>query len=63
MGEVYTGAADVIAWLGEEAEDSELALPKSDQAHWDPGIAPTVSPGARSMRRLIALQRLLQRPW
>ena len=69
MGEVYTGAADVIAWLGEESEDSDLAfeaidaLPKSDQVHWDPGVAPSVSPEMRSMRHLQALQRLLQRPW
>jgi Heterokaryon incompatibility protein (HET) len=39
MGEVYTGAADVIAWLGGESEDSDLAfeaidaLPKSDQVY------------------------------
>src|ERR1700722_17924061 len=69
MGEVYTGAADVIAWLGEESEDSDLAfeaidaLPKSDQAHWDPGVAPSVSPETRSIRHLTALRRLLQRPW
>jgi hypothetical protein len=45
MGEVYTGAANVIAWLGEESEDSDLAfeaidaLPKSGRVHRDPGVA------------------------
>jgi hypothetical protein len=45
MVEVYTGAANVIAWLGEESEDSDLAfeaidaLPKSGRIYWDPGVA------------------------
>jgi hypothetical protein len=67
MGEVYT--ANVIAWLGKESEDSDLAfeaidaLPKSDQVHWDPGVASSVSPEMRSIKHLTALQRLLQRSW
>jgi hypothetical protein len=45
MGEVYTGAANAIAWLGEESEDSDLAfeaidaLPKFGRVQWDPGVA------------------------
>jgi hypothetical protein len=66
MGEVYTGAANVIAWLGEDSDlvfEAIDALPKSDQVLWDPGVAPSVSPEMRSIRHLTALQRLLQRPW
>jgi len=59
---VCTGAADIIAWLGEEGEESDLAfeaintLPKSDQVHWDAGVTPSVGPEMRSMRHVTALQ-------
>ncbi|KAG0649120.1 Heterokaryon incompatibility protein [Hyphodiscus hymeniophilus] len=62
MGKIYRSASSVIIWLGEEAEESELALdfiPRvTDLAKFDHIIKDQAS-----TRQWYALSRLMNRPW
>jgi hypothetical protein len=69
MGNVYTKASRVIAWLGEEYENSNLAcdamdaFPTDEQLHWDPNTNSTFDGTFLEPEYISALQCLLLRPW
>jgi hypothetical protein len=62
MGKIYHSARSVIIWLGEEAEDSDLALsfiPRvTNLAQFD-----QIVKDQNSTREWYALSRLMNRPW
>jgi hypothetical protein len=69
MGEVYTKAASVIAWLGEEFNDSNLAfdalnaLPTDFLQHWDPQKNGKLNMTALEPKCISAIGSLFLRPW
>jgi hypothetical protein len=69
MGEVYTKAASVIAWLGEESNDSNLAfdalnaLPTDGLQHWDPQKNAKLDMTALEPKCTSAIRSLFLRPW
>ena len=69
MGEVYTKAASVIAWLGEESNDSNLAfdalnaLPTDFLQHWDPQKNAKLDMTALEPKCISAIGSLFLRPW
>lgn len=69
MGDVYRSASRVIAWLGEEGEDSNLAydafntLPTDESAHWDPSQNPALNETFLEAKHITAINRLFQRAW
>jgi hypothetical protein len=69
MGEVYAKAASVIAWLGEESNDSNLAfdaldaLPTDSLQHWDPQENVKLDITALEPKCTSAIRSLFLRPW
>jgi len=69
MGEVYTRATSVIAWLGEESSDSNLAfdalnaLPTDSIRHWDPQKNAELDMTTLEPKYASAIRTLLLRPW
>lgn len=69
MGDVYRSASRVIAWLGEEGEDSNLAydameaLPIDEQVHWDPLQNPALNETFLEARYTTAIKRLFEGAW
>jgi hypothetical protein len=69
MGDVYKSASRVIAWLGEEDEDSNLAcdalesLPTDDQVHWDLLKNTTLEKAFLEPKYATAIGNLFRRPW
>jgi hypothetical protein len=69
MGSVYETASKVIAWLGEESEDSNLAfdafeaLPKGEELHWDPEKNQHFEDQFLQREYISAMKQILRRPW
>jgi hypothetical protein len=69
MGSVYETASKVIAWLGEESGDSNLAfdafeaLPKGEELHWDPGRNQHFEDQFLQREYISAMKQILRRPW
>lgn len=69
MGDVYSGASRVIAWLGEEDEDSKLAfdaleaLPGDAQSHWDFRQNTSLDKKFLEPKYAAAINSLFCRPW
>ena len=69
MGEAYARATNVIAWLGEESSDSNLAfdafnsLPTDPSQHWDPQQNAELDIDYLEPKYTCAIQSLLLRPW
>lgn len=68
MGDVYRSAFRVIAWLGEEDEDSDLAydaleaLPTDEKVHWDYSTSIELKKFLTA-KHTTALGRLFRRAW
>lgn len=66
---IYKKASEVVAWMGEEAEDSNLvfdafeALPKDDSTHWKPEVHPMLQKILSEPQYAKAIQRFFQRLW
>jgi hypothetical protein len=69
MGEVYKRATGVVAWLGEESSDSNLAfdalnaLPTNIVQHWDPQKNAELDMTVLEPKYTSAIRSLLLRPW
>jgi hypothetical protein len=69
MGSVYETASKVIAWLGEESGDSNLAfdafeaLPKDKKLHWDPEKNQHFEDKFLQRKYVSAMKQILRRPW
>jgi hypothetical protein len=69
MGSVYETASKVIAWLGEESGDSNLAfdafeaLPKDKELHWDPEKNQHFEDKFLQREYVSAMKQILRRPW
>ncbi|KAF8854517.1 HET-domain-containing protein [Acephala macrosclerotiorum] len=69
MNGVYQKASEVVVWLGEEAENSNLVfdafeiLPKIESIHWDPVANPTFEKVLCDPKFALALGRIAQRSW
>ncbi|KAN0106852.1 HET domain containing protein [Hyaloscypha variabilis] len=69
MSDVYERASEVVAWLGDEYEHSDLAfdafeaLPNSDQIHWDAENNPMLQRVSVNPEYLTAVCQLLDRSW
>ncbi|KUJ06501.1 HET-domain-containing protein [Mollisia scopiformis] len=69
MGDVYKYASRVIAWLGEESDDSNLAFdalehfPRDLEMHWDPSMNASLQAEVFEPKYLDAFQNLFRRPW
>ena len=69
MDNVYESASRVIAWLGEENEDSKLAfdafeaLPRDNQVHWDLRRSRTFDEKFIEPQYARAIENLFRRPW
>lgn len=69
MGDIYSSATAVVAWLGEEFADSHLALAAveamaADQRlHWDQALEPSLETKFLSRDYVQSICTLLDRPW
>ncbi|CAG8983142.1 hypothetical protein HYALB_00004585 [Hymenoscyphus albidus] len=69
VGSVYSMASRVVAWLGEEYEDSNLAfdafgaLPTTEAQHWDSEKNPSFDQCYLGSKYLLAMRKVLRRPW
>jgi hypothetical protein len=69
MGSVYETASKVIAWLGEESGDSNLAfdafeaLPKDEKLHWDPEKNQHFEDKFLQRKYISAMKQIFRRPW
>jgi hypothetical protein len=69
MTGIYEKASEVVAWLGDEYGDSNLALdalevlPNADQMHWDIENHPMVKKISLNPGYIIAVWNLLERSW
>jgi Heterokaryon incompatibility protein (HET) len=68
-GQIYKSAKKVIAVLGEEGQQSDLAfdaieaLPKDGGMHWHPEMRPCVAEKVLSPEYIRVVGSLLRRPW
>ncbi|KAI0433017.1 heterokaryon incompatibility protein-domain-containing protein [Xylaria sp. FL1042] len=68
MGTIYSRASGVLAWLGPEYNDSDLAfeflktMPTDPQVHWDPDQYPGLA-GAYTLQHIKAVNYLFERAW
>ncbi|CAG8958801.1 hypothetical protein HYFRA_00011752 [Hymenoscyphus fraxineus] len=69
MGSVYSMASRVVAWLGGEHDDSDLAfdafqaLPATKEEHWDSEMNSSFDPCYLDSKYLIAIRNVMRRPW
>lgn len=69
MNGIYRKASKVVVWLGEEAENSNLAfnafnmLPKIESLHWDLVADPALEKALRDPKYALATEKLFQRSW
>jgi hypothetical protein len=69
MNSIYKKASEVVAWVGEEAEDSNLAfdafeaLPKDDSTHWTQAVHLVPHDFLSGPKYIRAIQLFFQRPW
>ena len=69
MGDIYQGAQEVFAWLGELDEETDKVLSmieifSSDlMLHWDPALPHAIAEDMVSPSRFVGLCKLLGRPW
>jgi hypothetical protein len=69
MNGIYREALEVVAWVGEEGDDSDLAfdafegLPTDESAHWNPEIYPRIQNMLHEPRYAIAINMFFQRSW
>ncbi|KAI0814575.1 heterokaryon incompatibility protein-domain-containing protein [Xylaria sp. FL0064] len=68
MGTIYSRASGVLAWLGPEYNDSDLAfdflktMPTDPEVHWDPDRYPELR-DAYTLHHIKAVNNLLERAW
>jgi hypothetical protein len=69
MNSIYKRALEVVAWVGEETEDSNLAfdafeaLPKDDSTHWNPPVHPMLQNVLSEPKDAMAIRMFLRRSW
>ncbi len=65
MGEVYSGAAEVLVWLGEDDKQTmpEAIMSVQNLIEWAHGQASQSNPAEPHSERVAALRRLLQPPF
>ncbi|GAW17449.1 hypothetical protein ANO14919_069060 [Xylariales sp. No.14919] len=68
MGTIYSRASGVLAWLGLEHSDSDLAfdfletMPTDPEVHWDPAQHPGLK-AVYTLPHIVGLNTLFERPW
>ena len=69
MGDIYRGAQEVVAWLGELDVETDKVLSmigifSSDlMLHWDPALPHAIAEDMVSAGQFVGLCKLLSRPW
>jgi hypothetical protein len=69
MNGIYREALEVVAWVGEEGDDSNLAfdafeaLPTDESTHWNPAIYPKLQNILNEPKYAIAIDMFSQRSW
>jgi hypothetical protein len=69
MNGIYREALEVVAWVGEEGDDSNLvfdafeALPTDESTHWNPAIYPRLRNILNKPRYTIAIEMFFKRSW
>ncbi len=68
MGTIYSNSRGVLAWLGPEYNDSDLAfdfletMPSDPELHWDPALHPHLAAVCK-LSHTAALNDLFERAW
>ena len=69
MGDIYRGAQQVFAWLGDLDAETDMVLDMIERfggdlmLHWDPALPDAISEDLVSASQFAGLCRLLSRPW
>ena len=69
MGDIYRGAQEVVAWLGELDAETDKVLSLIEifdgdlMLHWDPALPHAIAEEMVSASQFAGLCRLLSRPW
>jgi hypothetical protein len=69
LNAIYQEALEVVAWVGEAGDDSDLAfdafegLPMNESTHWNPAIHPRLQNILNEPKYAIAINMFFQRPW